>query len=54
MYPNPRFQYAVGVNGLARKQLGGRPQYSEGYYACFVFDLDGHNIEAMLEIARLA
>lgn len=27
-----------------------RPQYSENYYACFVHDPDGHNIEAMLEV----
>lgn len=26
-----------------------RPQYSENYYACFVHDPDGHNIEAMCE-----
>lgn len=23
------------------------PEYEEGYYAAFVFDLDGHNIEAV-------
>lgn len=26
---------------------GPRPQYREGYYAAFVLDPDGHNIEAM-------
>ncbi len=28
---------------------GFRPQYNERYYACFVYDPDAHNIEAMLE-----
>lgn len=25
------------------------PEYTKNYYACFVFDLDGHNIEAMID-----
>ncbi|AWZ01057.1 glyoxalase/bleomycin resistance protein/dioxygenase superfamily protein [Rhodobiaceae bacterium] len=29
---------------------GLRPQYGDRYYACFVHDPDGHNIEAMLEV----
>lgn len=29
---------------------GIRPQYNENYYACFVLDPDGHNIEAMLVV----
>ncbi|KEI72455.1 VOC family protein [Endozoicomonas elysicola] len=28
---------------------GSRPQYTENYYACFVYDPDGHNIEAMFD-----
>jgi catechol 2,3-dioxygenase-like lactoylglutathione lyase family enzyme len=28
---------------------GPRPQYTENYYACFVHDPDGHNIEAMFD-----
>jgi catechol 2,3-dioxygenase-like lactoylglutathione lyase family enzyme len=27
---------------------GPRPQYAETYYACFVLDPDGYNIEAMI------
>jgi catechol 2,3-dioxygenase-like lactoylglutathione lyase family enzyme len=27
---------------------GPRPAYSENYYACFVLDPDGNNIEAMI------
>ncbi len=29
---------------------GPRPQYTEQYYACFILDLDGHNIEVMHDI----
>lgn len=28
---------------------GPRPQYTENYYACFVHDPDGHNIEAVFD-----
>lgn len=28
---------------------GPRPAYTENYYACFVHDPDGHNIEAMFD-----
>lgn len=27
---------------------GSRPEYADNYYACFVLDPDGYNIEAML------
>jgi catechol 2,3-dioxygenase-like lactoylglutathione lyase family enzyme len=29
---------------------GLRPHYSEDYYAAFIFDLDGHKIEAMARV----
>ncbi len=29
---------------------GPRPQYTENYYACFVLDPDGHNIEAVFDV----
>ena len=29
--------------------LGFRPQYSPTYFACYVLDPDGHNIECMLQ-----
>ncbi|MGO7042599.1 VOC family protein [Rhizobium acaciae] len=35
----------AGDNGAP----GPRPQYSESYYACFVLDPDGYNIEAMID-----
>ena len=31
---------------------GLRPHYSEDYYAAFVFDLDGHKIEAMARVLK--
>jgi catechol 2,3-dioxygenase-like lactoylglutathione lyase family enzyme len=33
---------------------GPRPAYSENYYACFVLDPDGYNIEAMINEANPA
>ncbi|MBY5560035.1 VOC family protein [Rhizobium leguminosarum] len=35
----------AGDNGAP----GPRPQYSENYYACFVLDPNGYNIEAMID-----
>lgn len=31
---------------------GFRPEYSEGYYAAFVRDLDGHKVEAMCWVKK--
>ena len=44
--------YKAALNAGAKDngEPGFRPQYSENYYACFVHDPDGHNIEAMLEV----
>ncbi|MBY2906544.1 MULTISPECIES: VOC family protein [Rhizobium] len=36
----------AGDNGAP----GPRPQYSEKYFACFVLDPDGYNIEAMIDV----
>lgn len=33
---------------------GPRPQYTPNYYACFVLDPDGNNIEAMIDQADTA
>ncbi len=38
---------AVAAGGRDNGAPGLRPQYSEDYYAAFVIDLDGHNIEAV-------
>ena len=41
--------YIAAMNAGAKDNgaPGPRPQYTKKYYACFVLDLDGHNIEAM-------
>ncbi len=43
------YKAALNAGGKDNGKPGFRPQYSERYYACFVHDPDGHNIEAMLE-----
>ena len=40
---------ALAAGGRDNGAPGYRPQYSASYYACFVLDPDGHNLEAMLE-----
>lgn len=41
--------YRVGIaaGGTDGGPPGPRPMYGEPYYGCFLFDLDGHKIEAM-------
>ena len=42
------FYYKVLANGgKCNGEPGFRPQYEDGYYAAFVIDPDGHNIEAV-------
>lgn len=43
------YQAALDAGAKDNGKPGFRPQYNDRYYACFVHDLDGHNIEAMLE-----
>ncbi len=43
------YQSALAAGGITNGEPGPRPQYTENYYACFVLDLDGHNIEAMFD-----
>ena len=38
---------ALAVGGIDNGKPGYRPHYSAGYYAAFVYDLDGSNIEAV-------
>ena len=38
---------AVGAGGTDNGAPGPRPRYHENYYAAYVIDLDGHNIEAV-------
>ncbi len=41
------YQAALNAGAKDNGAPGPRPQYTESYYACFVFDPSGHNIEAM-------
>jgi catechol 2,3-dioxygenase-like lactoylglutathione lyase family enzyme len=38
---------AIAAGGIDNGAPGLRPHYHENYYAAFVTDLDGHNIEAV-------
>lgn len=40
---------AIDAGAQDNGKPGPRPQYTEGYYACFVLDLDGYNVEAMID-----
>ena len=44
------YQAALSAGANDNGEPGFRTQYGENYYACFVHDPDGHNIEAMLEV----
>ena len=43
------FDAAIAAGGRDNGAPGPRPQYSKNYHACFIRDLDGHNIEAMCD-----
>lgn len=40
---------AIAAGGIDNGAPGPRPNYTENYYACFVFDPDGHNVEAIFD-----
>jgi catechol 2,3-dioxygenase-like lactoylglutathione lyase family enzyme len=42
------FQAALDAGAKDNGAPGPRPAYGENYYACFVLDPDGYNIEAMI------
>lgn len=42
---------AVAAGGRDNGAPGLRPRYAEHYYAAFVLDPDGHNIEAVCRLA---
>jgi catechol 2,3-dioxygenase-like lactoylglutathione lyase family enzyme len=46
---NDFYNAAITAGGKDNGAPGPRPQYTENYYACFICDLDGHNIEAMCD-----
>lgn len=41
------YRVALEQGGTCNGKPGLRPEYEEGYYAAFVIDPDGHNIEAV-------
>ncbi|ARO30701.1 glyoxalase/bleomycin resistance protein/dioxygenase family protein [Rhizobium sp. NXC14] len=42
------YQAALLAGARDNGAPGPRPEYAENYYACFVLDPDGYNIEAMI------
>src|SRR4051794_28675293 len=40
------YEAAIAAGGRDNGKPGPRPEYHENYYGAFVFDPDGHNIEA--------
>ncbi|MDP2631019.1 MAG: VOC family protein [Candidatus Uhrbacteria bacterium] len=43
------YKAALGAGGIDNGAPGYRPQYHPGYYAAFVLDLDGYNIEVVFD-----
>ncbi len=48
------YSAALAAGAVDNGAPGPRPQYTEHYYACFVLDPDGYNIEAMIDVAPAA
>ena len=42
------YEAALAAGATSEGEPGPRPQYTPAYYACFIRDLDGHKIEAMI------
>lgn len=42
------FDAGLAAGGADNGPPGPRPDYGQSYYACFVFDPDGHNVEAVM------
>ncbi|TQV66920.1 VOC family protein [Exilibacterium tricleocarpae] len=43
------YQAALAAGARDNGAPGPRPDYTENYYACFILDPDGHNIEAVFD-----
>ncbi|MCO4782032.1 MAG: VOC family protein [Candidatus Cloacimonetes bacterium] len=41
------YEQAILSEAKDNGKPGPRPEYTKDYYACFIYDLDGHNIEVM-------
>jgi len=46
---NAFYKSAIEAGGIDNGAPGPRPNYTKNYYACFILDPDGHNIEAMFD-----
>lgn len=46
------YSAALENGGQCNGKPGFRPEYEEGYYAAFIIDPDGHNIEAVFSAKR--
>ena len=46
------YKAAIAAGGKDNGKPGLRPEYHENYYAAFVLDPDGHNIEAVCQKAE--
>ena len=44
------YSAALGAGAMDNGPPGPRPQYTANYFACFVHDPDGHNIEAVYDV----
>jgi catechol 2,3-dioxygenase-like lactoylglutathione lyase family enzyme len=44
------YREALAAGGTSNGEPGLRPHYHENYYAAFVLDLDGHNVEAVCHL----
>lgn len=42
------YRAALAAGGTDNGAPGPRPDYGAGYYAAFVLDADGHNVEAVV------
>ena len=47
---NAFYDAALAAGGTDNGAPGLRPHYHPNYYAAFVFDLDGHNVEAVCHL----
>ena len=44
------YREALAAGGTSNGEPGLRPHYHDHYYAAFVLDLDGHNVEAVCHL----
>ncbi len=44
------YRLALEAGARDNGKPGPRPRYTENYYACFVYDPSGHNIEVMFDV----